>query len=337
MNATNFFSSNTYLFLPTNRNPKVALAIDSSDLAKNSFRLYNPFSKKATYLKKISQFLSINLNAVARIIPFAKKYKKGEFVAYLESKLNTSLVVSVYYATAGDKVVLQLQSEGKIMGYIKFPMNKIGINHINNEIKAINILSEKNIVAPAILHDYNKNTPYLFLKELQGEIKDVPEDKVNVLLQRLKKQQKYLLIHHPRIIQLKEQLQKLNLLEELNALEKMSLTSKNEYFEVYEHGDFAPWNLIITNEHIIPFDFEYFEENGLEYMDLIKYYFQIGFLLKKMTIAQLVDFICQKIAIPEAMILLQVFLIKEITRKAEENESIAFEKRMLGYLNNEKA
>ena len=43
----NFFSSNQYLFLPTKRNPKVALVIDDVNLIDNAFKLYNPFSKKA--------------------------------------------------------------------------------------------------------------------------------------------------------------------------------------------------------------------------------------------------------------------------------------------------
>ena len=36
------------------------------------------------------------------------------------------------------------------------------------------------------------------------------------------------------------------------------------------HGDFAPWNLITHNNKVTPFDFEYFEETGLEFLDLIQ-------------------------------------------------------------------
>ena len=60
----------------------------------------------------------------------------------------------------------------------------------------------------------------------------------------------------------------------------MKLSEVN-YLEVYEHGDFAPWNLMVTEKGIIPFDFEYFEEFGLEYLDEIKYHFQIEHFLKR--------------------------------------------------------
>ena len=39
MNGIDFFSNNTYIFLPTLKNPRVALAIDDKDIANNSFEL----------------------------------------------------------------------------------------------------------------------------------------------------------------------------------------------------------------------------------------------------------------------------------------------------------
>ena len=335
MNVTSFYSSNKYLLLPTPNNPKVALAVDTSAQAKNAFKLYNPFSEKAKYLKKLSQFLFLKTNKLASAIAAKKNREKGEFITYLEKKLTTPLVSSVYFATAKDKVVLQLQSKDKIIGYVKFPLNAIGVQHLNNEIKAIAILSEKKIIAPAILIDAFNDVPYVFLEELKGEIKEVSENELQIVLQKFKKQDRFLLKEHPFLIQLNKKLKSNSLQNEIGILDAICNTSLVNYFEVYEHGDFTPWNLIRTNQQLIPFDFEYFEENGLEYMDLIKYHFQTGYLLKGLSGTELIDFIRQKITISEINSLVTIFLIKEIVRKTEENESCVFEREILLHLTQE--
>ena len=135
MKGIDFFSSNSYIYLPTKQNPKVALVVDSSELAINAFKLYNPFSSKAKKFKSVVKFLVLRFNILFKI--FTKKENKSEFIVYLEKELNESLVSSLYFATANDKAVLQLQSkEAKILGYLKYPLNKIGFKHIKNEIRA---------------------------------------------------------------------------------------------------------------------------------------------------------------------------------------------------------
>lgn len=336
MNAINFFSINTYLYLPTASNPKVALAIDNKALANNAFKLYNPFSEKAKWLKKITRFLFLNGNFWLRKVAPVKKQSSSEFIQYLEKKLNLQLVSSIYFATAKDKVVLQLQNNHQIIGYLKFPLNQTGVRRIINEQNAIEILSKEIIVSPVMLSDNFKDTPFLLLHELQGNIGNVSKNDINALLHKFKKDKKYCLKDHPRILQLKEQLEETKLFQYVTILEDCIATSREYYHEVYEHGDFAPWNIVHTQNGYVPFDFEYFEENGLEYMDLIKYYFQIGFLLQKLSIKELITYISEKINIPEIIILLKLFLIKEILRKTEENESSVYEKEMLKYLSNEK-
>ena len=59
MNATDFLSSNSYIYLPTSKNPKVALVVDNSALAQNAFKLYNPFSQKAKLFKKGGDFVKL--------------------------------------------------------------------------------------------------------------------------------------------------------------------------------------------------------------------------------------------------------------------------------------
>ena len=126
MNATNFFSSNEYIYLPTVKNPKVALAVDNSALVKNAFKLYNPFSQKAKLLKKGSHIVFTNFNALSKLVWKTKKEEKSAFVSYLENKLGKSLVVSLYFATINDKVVMQLQTpDAEIVGYLKYPLTAV--------------------------------------------------------------------------------------------------------------------------------------------------------------------------------------------------------------------
>ncbi len=45
------------------------------------------------------------------------------------------------------------------------------------------------MIAPAILMDYFNETPYLFLQELEGKIKEVSEQELHTLLQKFKTKQ----------------------------------------------------------------------------------------------------------------------------------------------------
>ena len=319
MNDTDFFSYNSYLFLPTKQNPKVALAIDNPILAHNAFKLYNPFSKKAQVLKKSFAFLVVNINALSQII-FSVKKEKSKIVEYLENKLDQKLIVSLYFATANDKVVLQLQTkEAKIIGYVKCPVNEIGLERIKNEIKAFDILSSKKIIEPYMLCDRYENKPFLLLKELDGTIGIVETDHVLDLLKKFKRNESYTLTEHPRIIELKHVLLEYNMLQQLEELETICNHSTEKYALVYEHGDFAPWNIVKVDNQYIPFDFEYFVEEGLEYFDLIKYYYQIGSLLEGKVDKELKEFVCSKINILEIDELYQLYLIKESLMKRLEN------------------
>ena len=331
MKNTKFFSSNSYIFLPTKMNPKVALAIDNSTLSKNSFKLYNPFSRKAQVLKNIIKFITINMNFLTQIS--AQKKVKSDFVNNLEKLLKESLVVSIYFSTVNDKVVMQLQSiDAKIIGYLKYPLNNIGVKHTKNEIKAFNILSSKKIIEPYILSQEYDGKPFLLLKELNGTIDIVSKKDINNILRKFQGDESYRLSFHPRVVELKKILLKYNMEAYIVKLDKIVSKSTLEYMKVYEHGDFTPWNIIKVNNKYIPFDFEYFVEDGLEYFDIIKYYYQIGKLLKFKKDKELYDFVKNNINILEFKELFELFLIKEIMINIEENRPFGFEENIIKIL-----
>lgn len=328
MNDINFFSSSSYIFLPTKNNPKVALCVDSYILAKNAFKLYNPFSSKAKIFKKISEFSFTSLNLFSKLL--SSKQEKTEFVKYLEKLLQEPLIISIYFATAKDKVVLQLQSnDAKIIGYLKYPLSEVGLEHIQNEIKAFEILSSKGLIEPYILKDTYNGKPFLLLKELDGTIDKVEKKFIEDVLKAFKKDSVYELSQHPRVKELKKQLLQHDMKEYITRVEQICDNTMTNYKLVYEHGDFTPWNIVKVKDKYIPFDFEYFIEDGLEYFDIIKYYYQIGKLLESKDDKELYFFVKKQVNILEFKELFELFLVKEIVRQSEENESFEFEDNMI--------
>jgi hypothetical protein len=332
MEVNDFYSSNTYIYLPTRSNPKVILSIDNSSISENAFKLYNPFSKKAKLFKSAMNILYTKFNFFTKLI-LSEEKNQSEFIDYLEKKLNTKLIVSIYLATLKDKIVLQLQDKkSSIIGYLKFPLNDIGLKHIQNEIDALEILSKKNIVDSTILVDKYQGNPFILLKEIDGSIGIVERSNLDIILNKLKRTQSYLLSNHPRIIEVKERLRKHNLNSYIAIINNIKKISSYQYQLVYEHGDFTPWNIVKTKKEFIAFDYEYFLKDGLEYLDLIKYYYQVGKLLNSLNNNELISFIKENITIQEIEFLLKIFLIKEILKNTEESEDFSFEKNILELL-----
>ncbi len=329
MNANDFLSERRYLLLPTSANPRVFIPIDDHKIADLSFDLYHPFSKKAKFLKCVMWALCVKLNTFANLLLPTVQGSKSEFLIYLESKLERKLTTSVYIATAKDKVVVQLQSNLKVYGYLKYPLSTIGAQRMLNEQQGIAILSKLNIVPDVLLNDRYLGMPFIIIQNLKGVIGNIDDSKYHQVLNKLKKDNVYKLEEHPRIIDLKRKLIALNLPDIFDVLRGVISSSKNEYLEVFEHGDFAPWNLIYTKQGLIPFDFEYFEEYGLEYLDEIKYHFQIENLLHGKVGIELIKTISLNVGIEEFGVIFKIFLIKEIINKIESNESSAFEKSLL--------
>ena len=117
--------------------------------------------------------------------------------------------------------------------------------------------------------------------------------------------------------------------EYVAKVENIIKNSTLNYQLVYEHGDFTPWNIVQVEKNYTPFDFEYFVEYGLEYFDVIKYYYQIGKLLKHKNSEELITFVVKKIEIQEIKTLFELFLIKEIVLSEIEGVCCEFEKEIL--------
>jgi len=333
----NFNSNNTYIYLPSKKNFKVALAIDNITLSRNSFKLYNPFSVKAKFLKFLFKNLSIYCNGLI-IFFFAEKVNSNsDFIIYLEEKIGQKLNVSIYFSTVKDKVVLQLQSKDSIIiGYLKIAANNIGNEHLNNEINAATFLGSKGLIASnyLIFHGAYKGMTYCLLKDLKGEIGFVPDGNINAIIRSLNTPVSYTLLAHPRILDIEKKLE-LSGFKDLVILLNKSIGNINKSFKVvYEHGDFVDWNILkLEDSSYSFFDFEYFEKNGLEYMDLFKLNYQRATLLKKKSHIELIDYMQSKIPLELFRVLFIIYLLKEITIKYSENLNFDNEKELLNLLN----
>lgn len=325
---SDFFSNDRYIFIPFN-NPKVALVVNNSQIAANSFKIYNPFSMKAKILKKMLYRLFVDANFLLKNISTIKP--KGKFVKHLEEKLNIPIKASIYFSTTQDKVILQLQNNESIIGYVKYPLNKTGQKRILNEKKALEILYKNNIInyTYLIYDEFCQNSFYLLLPNLNGTI-IAKNECIYELIEKFKKNKKSLLKEHPRVLQLLKKAEKEKCCFDL--LSKLISLSVEKYYCVYEHGDFAPWNIMKIDNKLVPFDFEYFEREGLEYLDLIKFYYQIDKLLNKKNGYDLIHSVLYNFNFKEKEIIFKIFLIKEILLKIENKEDFIFEKSLLNLM-----
>lgn len=329
MRDISFFSEDRYLFLPSKGKPKVALAVGNNAKAKNAHELYNPFSSKGKILKWTSRFLFTKLNSISAFIFATKPCSKSNFIEHLENKFNTSFTASIYFATAKDKVVLQLQAKDSIFGYLKFPLNASGVKNINTENRANLLLSQKLNIQPAIDYAYYEGIPYIILPEIKGSIGHLNDTDIEGLANQFNKKTKLRLEEHQRVKDLYVALDSLGLITYKSILDGIVKRSTEYYHEAYEHGDFAPWNIVASTTGLTPFDFEFFIENGTEYLDLIKYHFQVGRLLQGKNQNELSKYLFQKIRHNEVKELISLFLILEIVRLKKGNEPYEFHHAML--------
>ena len=320
----NFTSQNRYLYIPSKINPRVVLAIDNKQMKNNSFKLYNPFSTKAKIFKSILK----NLCDVSFLCnKISEKQDNSKFVKYLNNVFDKNFISSIYIATEKDKVVLQLQTDNKIFGYVKFPLSNIGVKRVLNEKKGIGIFNSLKVCEKYLKFDYYQNIPFLVLTPVDGKYLNYDKKSILDLLKKFERKESYKLVNHPRVLNILYELK--NEKKLLSIILNIINSSAKEYKLVYEHGDFAPWNIIEKNNKLIPFDFEYFEEQGLEWMDFIKYYYQIGKLLKKYNNKNLIDYILNQMDVKEKEIIFKIFLFKEIVMKRKENKSFEDEINLL--------
>jgi thiamine kinase-like enzyme len=311
MQDINFYSNSTYIALPTKNKPRVELAINEKLTKSIAFKLYQPFSFKAKLLKRIGY-----------LFPLLNRFEaeKSDFVLFLEKRYQKAIITSVYHATAKDKVVLQLQSDSKLIGYMKVGITASGNQRITNEIKALKLL--KHLNTPKLLDSGEYlGHKFVFISAINGEQIELSFNTVTTLLKSLhstESQKYFLLKDHPRTTQIKDCLKAAKQNEFMAIFNDLDLVIQTQL--CYEHGDFAPWNILKSDGELALIDFEYFKADGIQEFDLIKYYYQIGSLLKKHKKQQLISYVESNTKLKYFSSFFKLYLLKEVCIKLKEKK-----------------
>lgn len=319
MKDIDFTSNDKYILLPTIKNPKVYLLVEN-EFKMNSFKLYNPSSFLGKLLKEIAYNFPI-FNII--------KTEKSDFVNYIESYFKKEIHTSIYKATDKDKIVLQLQNKNEIVGYAKIGITSNGNKRIENEIYALEVL--KDIVTINILWKSQfKKYNFFIINEIKGNIIQLDKTVIFDLLNKLKRNESFLLKDHPRYLKMLTEIKSHNNSNKyLKLLEKLDYNKS--YHLVYEHGDFTEWNIISNNTDVVLFDFEFFVYDGLEYMDLCCYYYSKELYIKHTNINEIINNVLKEIG-KECFDIFVLFIINRIFVRQDFGFNYEIEEKIIDIL-----
>ena len=335
MTDFDFYSEAKYISLPPFKSKKrAALAIGPGNIFNKSFKLFTPHSSKARILKKLV-YAALHIPGLKPLI--GKNKKKGNFIKHFEKKLNKPLVSSVYYPTINDKLVIQVidRNTSEVLGYAKVSNTKTGTDKIETEKKAITKLSQlkgfEYLKNHLLAQETSNNYTYIFLRPIEEANESFSFQDIQHVTKNLLKRKKQPLQEHKRIKLIEDQLNSNGLTTLCEVLKAEVAQSNLQYFQAFEHGDLAKWNCFKAEGVLQLFDFEYFEEDGIEYLDLINYLYQEYKLLNKLTPPSIYINIKNSINLPEFHIIFLVFLCKLAAQQVSEKQDITYEKKIIDH------
>ncbi|WP_242092373.1 hypothetical protein [Aestuariivivens sediminicola] len=329
INNSMFYSDGKYVSLPFFKK-RVSLNINSLKAIENGLSLYNPYSKKALIFKIFFKRYVLSFRNVFR--NFLKSHSNGEFINHLEKVLQMKFTSSIYYPTISDKLILQLlDSNEDIYGYVKIGLNPKGNHKIINEIRGVKEMASRGLLdEDYLIHSGTYyGCEYFLMKPIEGQsAKCLSRRDIDMLLDKLKSNEKFKLREHPGFLKLVNRAKIMNRVKLMEILLDIKNTSNFSYNLVIEHGDFALWNILITNNGLIQLiDFEYYSNQGIEFVDLFNFYFQKGKLILKLEGERLIKYLKDNISLDTFNEMLKVFLINRILLQEEEcsNQNHEFE------------
>lgn len=307
--------ANNVLYFPWKRKPKLILSLGSYEEFVLGLSMYQPSSLQGKFIKYIFFLL----------YPFLKFFKGSLDDEKLQilTDFQDVVVQSFYFSTDQQKYVMLAKCErtgARLI--IKVSNTPLGISRLKRELSGYHLFRSLNLTHFKLHTSHSANNK--FSLTYMHEIFDFNIQNTNYVCNLVSQLRRGLYLSpstHPRIQNIFLKIKK-NLYEEL--LDKLyeSITLSNSEYEIcYEHGDLAPWNCYdINGEHGV-FDFEYFEEDGIEGFDLLRYAYSIALLKGKNLKERLqnIDDFYQSIGERLDSFLLIFFLCDEINRKAEEN------------------
>lgn len=219
-----------------------------------------------------------------------------EFLEFLRLSDLGVVIPVIIIGTPGptQKLTLKLYDQSQqVVGYLKFgesPICRQRLQQEENMLRTLPVgLGPKFIKSGSIGNGWgllitpvpgNPMSPYL------------PSPKsVWRLLTSLIQKEAFAIDKHPRIVQLMKQ---------SPEVEKwLSVLKKYQWPICYEHGDFAPWNLLQHHRKLCAIDWEYGHIEGFPFFDIIYYYTQVAWLVYRWspekTLMKLKSFMIERI------------------------------------------
>ncbi|MBQ0768225.1 MAG: phosphotransferase [Bizionia sp.] len=212
---------------------------------------------------------------------------------------------SIFTGTVGEnrKAIIELHKDKKTFIFIKVALTESAKVLVENEVKKLQFLDLihfKKLTVPKLLNSSQKNIveinnikPNNFKQKL--EIGDVHIDALTELYSKTSKIEKW---NNLNVLQISQDnikflldengifneliiKQSKDLSEKLALLSKGILDTKEDVAVSLSHGDFTPWNMFVTKEKLLLFDWELSESKMPLMFDLIHFVFQTDVLINK--------------------------------------------------------
>ena len=266
----------------------------------NSFDIYNTQSIKSKIGKIFLKF-SCKLGRRNYFLPEVCLGNNGQGVesllGYIEKVMEyKKLNFAISAGTPGPHrkpVIEVLSKEGEIICYVKVGWNEATDNLVENEALVLKKLynSSSSFITPRVLYSGFFYDNYICIQSFsKGKIKNVPYNLNFQIIEAIKE-----LASYKKFLKLEEssfwekinrRLEKIHnnyylylLSSCLKQIEEILANEKIPFH--FHHGDFAPWNMKIVNDKLYIFDWEYGKPEGLPGWDLLHFFFQTSWLLKK--------------------------------------------------------
>lgn len=265
---------------------------------KTAFELYQPTAIKGKLLKHLFPYVyKCPFVCSAFHIEKRKLSIRPEYSLLFEKEFGENYNIAVFGGTPSihQKVVIQIYSKAKILGYCKISDSKKVGFLFDCECNNLEYLYKCGIDSiPKVIFRCDKENLSFFcqssVKKSKGKtIEVITEQHWNFLKNMYEKTAKEMKFEKSDYYALLESLEK-----EIKGLPKedaesiqkavMLIRKKNEGKLVkygFYHGDFTPWNTVLESGKLSVFDFEYAKRTYPEYLDLVHFFMQTKFFVDK--------------------------------------------------------
>lgn len=284
----------------TNTDGTVRWMFPSSYKKPFFLRLYTPSSLRAKILKAaMSVCYRLGFKGV-----FSKKvylYSQQELIPV---GLANEDKYALFFGTRGKerKVVIAIAKKNKVKSFMKVPIGEKAKSLVNNEYRMltrVNALTLANCTVPKVAKEGGRVTVSNIHKPMSKAVQSIDKRHVrfltalyqDTLFSELLFGQQFLAKIENRVAKLSEERDTIGS-HLLTPLLREVLESIDQYQFVplaYMHGDFTPWNTMVTPTGIQVYDWERSQEKMPVFYDLVHYVVQAGILVKKSQPKEIID------------------------------------------------